>query len=306
MESARIAEHWLEKQPHAFHVPRGSDENILGLVASIVLADESSGDGEVDPAVPGAWAFARRRGPVRAGEEMVHHRFHMACDVYQQMSPVINLLATRATFAPLEHKRLAWSFVTFAYPEPMLPLMRYINFERASEADFTVGGRRYTTFAHDWRVETFDMWWDQLCERSLSTEPVGEQAEPPPAASIVVLSEPEFAAAVRQALRDYTRPAALAGSPLLRSRLVADTAGDSGGAARLQALLRQALETLNASPKDEKFGRALLCTFFQPALTQEDAAERLGLPFSTYRYHLARGTERIVEWLWHLELSGGR
>ena len=93
------------------------------------------------------------------------------------MSPNINLLATRATFAPLEHRRLAWSFVTFAYPEPMLPLMRYINFERADEADFTVGGRTYTTFAHDWRVESFEAWWDSLCERSLSTEPVG--AEPP-------------------------------------------------------------------------------------------------------------------------------
>ena len=65
----------------------------------------------------------------------------MSRDLYQQMSPNINLLATRATFAPLEHKRLAWSFVTFADPEPMLPLMRYINFERAAEADFIVGGR---------------------------------------------------------------------------------------------------------------------------------------------------------------------
>ena len=112
---------------------------------------------------------------------------------------------------------------------------------------------------------------------------------------------------MRRALRDYTRPAALAASPLIRSRLVAD--GDGNGvaeAARLQALLREALETLNASPRDEKFDRALLYTFFQPATTQEGAAERLGLPFSTYRYHLARGEDRIVEWLWTLELSGSR
>jgi hypothetical protein len=45
-------------------------------------------------------------------------------------------------------------------------------------------------------------------------------------------------------------------------------------------------------------------TYFQPAATQESAAERLGLPFSTYRYHLARGIERMVEWLWTLELRG--
>jgi hypothetical protein len=303
-ESARIAEHWLARQPEAFHVPRGPNEDMLGLVASIVLPDASSDDADVDPSVRGAWAFARRRGPLRPGEEMIHHRFHMSCDSYQQMSPVINLLATRASFAPLEHRRLAWSFVTFAYPEPMLPLMRYINFERAEEADFTVGGRRYTTFAHDWRVETFEMWWDQLCERSLSTEPVGADAPRSQTAAVLVLSEPEFAASVRQALRDYTRPAALASNPLTRSRLVGDgTVNGGGNAARLQALLRAALDTLSTSPKEEKFARALQCTYFQPAITQEVAAERLGLPFSTYRYHLARGTERIVERLWELELG---
>lgn len=173
--------------------------------------------------------------------------------------------------------------------------MHYINFERAEEADFTVGSHRYTAFAHDWRVEPFEMWWDQLCERSLSTEPVDEEAAPPQAPSIVVLSEPEFATYVRQALRDYTRPAALATNPLVRSRLVADSAGNGGDAARPQAVLRGALETLKPSPKDEKFYRALLYTFFQPAATQEGAAERLGLPFSTYRYHRPRhGTDRRV------------
>ena len=224
-ESARIAEHWLDRQPQAFHVARGSDEHMLGLVASIALSRRVVRRRDDRSRSPGLWAFARRRGRLRAGEEMVHHRFHMSCDLYQQMSPIINLLASRATFAPLEHKRLAWSFVTFAYPEPILPLMRYINFERAAEADFTVGGRRYTTFAHDWRVESFEAWWDNLCERSLSTEPVGADAPRANAASVVVLSEPEFAACVRQALRDYTRPAALAANPLIQSRLVADAAG---------------------------------------------------------------------------------
>jgi hypothetical protein len=278
----------------------------LGLVASIVLPGESSADAELDPAIRGAWAFARRRGRPRAGEDMVHHRLHMSCVCYQEVSPNINLLAMRVTFAPLEHRRLAWSFVTFARPESWLPLMQYVNFERAAEADFTVGGHHYTAFAHDWRAEPFERWWDQLSERSLSTEPVGEEAARPQPPSVIVLSEPEFAACVRQALRDYTRPSALAANPLIRSRLIADGDGNGGDAARLQGLLRDALETLKPSPKDEKFYRALVATYFQPAITQEGAAERLGLPFSTYRYHLARGTQRISEWLWDRELSGSR
>jgi hypothetical protein len=30
----------------------------------------------------------------------------------------------------------------------------------------------------------------------------------------------------------------------------------------------------------------------------------LGLPFSTYRRHLTRGVDRVVDWLWHRELYG--
>jgi hypothetical protein len=228
----------------------------------------------------------------------------MSSHDYQEVSPNINLLAMCVSFAPLEHRRLAWSFVTFARPDAWLPLMRYVNFERAEDADFTVGNRQYTVFAHDWRIEPFDLWWDQLCERSLVTEPTGDEVVGAPTSPVVVLSEPEFATCARQALRDFTRPAALASNPLVRSRLVADSDGNGAGAARLQTLLREALDSLHSSPKDAKFYRALLYTYFQPAATQEAAAERLGLPFSTYRYHLARGTQRLVEWLWDRELAG--
>ncbi|GAA3220480.1 hypothetical protein [Nonomuraea helvata] len=38
--------------------------------------------------------------------------------------------------------------------------------------------------------------------------------------------------------------------------------------------------------------------------TQEAAAERLGLPYSTYRRHLVSGIERVCEDLWRRELYG--
>jgi hypothetical protein len=305
-ESTHIAEYWLDRQPEAFQIARGPRDEMLGFVATLLLREELVEDAEEDPAVRGAWSFARR-GRLRAGEEMVHHRFHMSREGYQRVSAHINLLAMRATFAPIECRRLAWSFVCFAGPEaPWLPLMRYVNFQRAAEADYTIGGRHYVVFAHDWRVEPFEAWWDQLAERSISTEAVGEDTAIPSAPPIVVLAQAEFATCVRQALRDYTRPAALAGNPLVRSRLASDADGSHADAARLQQALRDAIDSLKPSPKDEKFYRALLYTFFQPAITQEAAAERLGLPFSTYRYHLARGTDRVIEWLWEREISGGR
>jgi hypothetical protein len=306
-ESARIAAYWLDRQPHAFAVARGASDEMLGFVTSLALREESTEACEVDPATRAAWSFARRSGRLREGDQMVHHRFHISCDRYQEMSPIFNLLSMRATFAAIEDTRLAWSLVAFSDPARWVPMMQYVNFERADAAAFTVGGRLYGVYAHDWRAEPWELWWDQLGERSLSFEPViGEEASIHQSAPVVVLSEPEFTACVRQALRDWTRPAALAGNPLLQSRLVVDGASDGSGVPRLQALLREALDTLNQSPRDEKFHRALLYTYFQLAATQEGAAERLGLPFSTYRYHLARGTDRIIEWLWGLELTGVR
>ena len=71
----------------------------------------------------------------------------------------------------------------------------------------------------------------------------------------------------------------------------------------LQSLLQQAVTSLNANPKDAKFHRALWHTYLEPAPTQERAAERLNLPFNTYRYHLSNGLERVTAWLWQKEVQ---
>ena len=140
-------------------------------------------------------------------------------------------------------------------------------------------------------------------ERELATEPPAEATEPDPPAPLIVLSRPDFEAAVRQALRDYARPDALAASPLLRSRLLADRGG-TGDPEALRGMVREAVATLAASPRDDKFSRAVARTYLDPAPTQEAAAEWLGLPFCTYRYQLAAGIDRITGWRWRREIGG--
>jgi hypothetical protein len=129
-----------------------------------------------------------------------------------------------------------------------------------------------------------------------------EQLEAALPRPVLVLSQPEFEAAVRQALRDYTRPDLLAANPLMRSRLVSKAAEPSVPATELQALLHEASAILRGNPKDEKLYRAIYHTYLEPAPTQERATEQLKLPFTTYRYHLANGVKRITEWLWQREL----
>ena len=54
-----------------------------------------------------------------------------------------------------------------------------------------------------------------------------------------------------------------------------------------------------------EYGTAiLLITYLEPAATQELAAERLGLPFSSYRRHLTTGIARVTAALWNRELHG--
>jgi TolB-like protein/tetratricopeptide (TPR) repeat protein len=112
-------------------------------------------------------------------------------------------------------------------------------------------------------------------------------------------SFPEFAMALKGALRDYSRPDLLADSPLLRSRLMA--ARGHVNPANLQALLSETVDTLFASPRDEKLRRVIELTYFRPAPKQEAAADRLGLPFGTYRRRLTTALDRLTRWLWDQE-----
>jgi hypothetical protein len=145
---------------------------------------------------------------------------------------------------------------------------------------------------------------DKMAERELAEDMSLEALRDAPLEPLVVPSESEFAAAVRQALRDFRRPDRLAASKLLRCRLVLGGAGGSTGAERLQSLILEAAKSLRGSPRDRKAFEAVLHTYLEPAPTQEAAAERVDMPFSTYRRYLAAGVERITAWLWERELHG--
>jgi len=113
---------------------------------------------------------------------------------------------------------------------------------------------------------------------------------PPP------LPRDAFGAAVRSALGQLRRPERLAGSPLVGSALGTD-------AAAVRATVVEAVERLRGDPKGEQLYAVLNRTFVRPARSQEAAAEVLGLPFSTYRRHLAKAVEALTEALWAVEIG---
>lgn len=304
--SAELARYWLARQPHNVMVFRDSEGQPSGFMTLLALEQTGETERSVDPAVALAWDFLRRNAPRRPGESATYFRFWLAADTYQGVSPtqsVIFINMVRHYFTP----GLAYTFYACADPEFWQPVFAYAELERLPELDFTVDGRTFGVYGHDWRAMPPLAWLELLGQRETALAP---QAIKPatPAVRLVALSQEAFAQAVEDGLRDYVRPDVLRGNPLLRSRVVHSrveaTAGDAERVAALRGLLKDAAEQLQQSPKENKYYRAVYHTYLQPAPTQERAAELLDVPFSTYRRHLKAGMMRIAEILWRAETGG--
>ena len=302
--SAALAVHWLSRQPHNVSVLRGAMGEPVGFLARVMLEATTPDDRQLDPAVAAAWNVLAHK-PLRSGETALLFRFWMAAESYQSVSPEQTRLVLNIIQDYLITPGLAYTFVPLADPEFWRMAFEYSDMERLPDADFTVGNRRYGVYGHDWRVRPPLAWFELLAEREMNMAPVGPRIKSA-AESLIVLSEAGFATAVRDALRDYTHTAALTVNPLVRSRFVLAAGGGDTSAARVAALrkiVRETAESLQESPRLAKYYRAVYHTYFQPAMTQEQAAEVIDLPFSTYRRHLRSGIEELTARLWAREIG---
>jgi hypothetical protein len=301
--SVAIAARWWERQPEGFFVVRGQDGAVGGFLTLLDLTRASTQDIAADPGARAAWDYARKQAPPRPGETVTQSRFVIDREVYQGPSATLNATPILTFQRYLGTPKLAWDFLTLAEPERWDAYFAAADLPRAAGADFWVGGRRYGLFAHDFRQVPVEALLELVTERALAQDltPSPPMVKPP----LLVLSQPEFDDAVRQALRDLRRPDLLGRNPLLRTRLVHDRAGnEEPSAATLEALVGAAVETLRQHPRDDKLWRAVERTYVRPAATQERAAAALGLPFGTYRRHLTQGVDRVVAWLWDQEVYG--
>jgi AAA ATPase domain len=302
-QSAAIAARWLDRQPAGFFVIRDLDGGVRGMLAILDLARSFPEDVDADPGARAAWDFAHGSAPPRRGEAFTLCRFVVDRSCYQGPSPTLNATPILSLQNQLSTPNLSWDFLALAEPDRWDEYFAAGDLPRAEGADFSVGDRRYGLFAHDFRKVPVDVWIELWTERALAQDvhvAPREHAE-----RFLVLSHPDFEAAVRQGFKDLRRPDLLARNPLLRTRLVADrTTAGASGAAVVEAVLREAAATLTRHPRDDKLLRAVDRTYLRRAATQEAAAAALGLPFSTYRRHLTQGMTRIIAVLWDQEVYG--
>jgi hypothetical protein len=97
--------------------------------------------------------------------------------------------------------------------------------------------------------------------------------------------------AVREALRNYTSPARLAGSDL------APAAGSPAARAEaVRALIDQAVgEAFGESPEEELMRAVLVRGYIEPAVSQEEAAREFNMSRTAYFRRLRDGVERVAE-----------
>jgi hypothetical protein len=279
-----------------------------GFMFSVAMHQAEEADLQADPATWAAWEYLQRTAPIRPGESLTHFRFWMTREGYQTVSPAQTALFVHAVQHYMNTPRLAFTFLTCADPDFWAAMFGYADLIHLPEAGFESDGKRYGVYGHDWRTVPAAAWLDMLAERETGMKNTFQVRQPRGPEPMIVLSQPDFAEAVQNALRNFSLPDRLRDNPLVQSRLVVQRAGvnstDHERYAALQDLLREALETVRAAPREVKFYRALFHTYVQPAASQEQAAELLDVPFGTFRRHLRSGIERVTELLWQLEITG--
>jgi hypothetical protein len=295
--SARLSSYWFSRMPQTVVVWRDARRQPIGFLMILPLHEFGPDHSEVDPAVRATWLYLQNHAPLRPTETALLFRFWMAEDSYQAVSAIQSLVFVNAVRHYLATPRLAYTFFPCADPNFWEAVFSYADLTRIRSADFTVGEKRYGVYGHDWRMVPPMAWLALLAERELSN--TAHQPAPSHVKPLIVLSKVEFEHAVRSALRDYTQAAPLRRNPLLQSRLVHER-GDED-VSTLQQLLRESVDVLQRAPRQSKLYRALYYTYFDPAPTQERAAEMLDLPFSTYRRHLKAGLDWLTEYLWQIE-----
>jgi hypothetical protein len=302
-QQAELAARWLRCQPEGFRLFRDSEGNVAGYAARLALHLARSEDIEADPAAAVLWHYAQRHHPPRPGEQVVAWRFLVDRDPYESHPQLSSTLygmwhITDILLRPVT----AWDFIAFRTDlDYWQPILNHWDFVHVPDVDYQIGGTRYVTFAHDWRRVGVAEWLERTTARELGEQVSLQSTEPATA-----LSEEEFAALVKQALRTLHQPQELLRNPLLASSMVQRELwqhADSRPDEILRGLILEAARILKSDPRADHLYRVLDRTFLRPVPTQEKAAELLDLPFSTYRRHRDRGTEAITNWLWDRDID---
>ncbi|MFF5217703.1 AAA family ATPase [Micromonospora sp. NPDC000442] len=288
-ESAELVRYWIGKQPAGFSVYRSIDTGeVVAFGGRIDLpAPPDPEDIAVDPVVAAAWEHCLSTTPPAPDEYITITRFLIYPEAYQVPSPVTNLHHSRVQATAARSRGMAQGMIVLHDTELWARLLRGALTDVGVRP--RVGDRTYGLFVTDWRQVPFEMWLDNIL--AATDVPV----------ATTQTARADFDQSVRETLQNWRSRRAFALSDLLTSRLVADA---DDPVAELRALMQRTVDEIGQDARTIKAREALVATYFSGAPTQEAAARRAGMSFSTYRRHLRQGIDMVCSALWDLQLRG--
>ncbi|MFD5828797.1 ATP-binding protein [Lentzea sp. NPDC060358] len=270
--------HWLRRRPEDFRVYR-SGGTVLGFAAFLRLEALPPQDRAADPVAAALWDHVEATAPLRRGE-------HLGVQRFASQSAPADLVDRRWVAAETRTHGRALTFTVVEDVERWRHRLDAAGLQPFVVVD--VGGRRRHVLGRDWRRQSVEQWAEH---RVRATAVPVEQWPARPGH----LPRAEFEAGVFEALRTWRAPREFATSALLRSHLVPPDSADP--AADLREAITAALAAVRVDPAGVKAHDALTATYLSASGTHRATARRLGVPYGTYRRHLALARERLVEHL---------
>lgn len=291
--SAALARAWLRQQPAGLYCAR-SEEGVLAFALHLYVSPDDRLIA-ADPVVRAVVEAVTERCALRSGERIKISRFSGGSERYQR-HPLVLLVSGVSNLLEYTIQGAAWEVVTISEDELWGPVFEFHGLEWLFQRRHD--DRNIVGYGWDRRRFPPSAFLELMARRQITVE-----TGPPPAAMLrpSPLSRSSFAHAVRGSMAKLGRPEGLVDSPLLGSALVDPASPDP--VKEVRHLLISTITALGTEPKGAGHQALLERTYLKGALSQESAAEMLGLPLSTYRRHLTKALDRLTEILWAYEIG---
>lgn len=291
-DHAALAHRWQGHPAATWWVVREADGEIPAAMLSLDVGRMSESDQSGDPVLTQLHQWVARHTPLEPGQQVLCNRMSVVRSAAPHAATCINAMQIKNFSMWVTTPALALVALTTPDIDFWRPMMSHIDFHLIDEPGPEVDGRQQGTFVHDWRATPLTTW--------LGLMGPGDTTQAPS------LTEPDFVAAVHESLRHWHDSAQLGLNPLMHSRLAqASRRPDETTQDSLRRAILLTAKSLSSHPKHAKFIRAIELTYWRPVGSQELAAERLGLPFGTYRYQLRTAIARLAAALYLRENDRG-
>lgn len=289
-----IFDEWYRRQPAGLVVFRDRENRMQGFACFVEF--DATTEAAFDPVARAVQAHTGNAGlqidgPVELCRYWMHYDRHM------QLSSVMNKALTLLIARAATRTDLQASAIVQIDNEMTRNMATLADHDCLDDAAYPVGTDRIIVTLHDWRDELIGNWLVRTNRR------VRDMTRATRDIDTNTLTQEQIRESLKHILRHYQHNDSLKQSPLLKSGLFPNDMTGDERVAHLRRLIQQAAEQLRAVPRTRRYYDILWHTYFHPATSRLNAADKLNMAPSTYYRHLATAVDLLAAELTNLQNS---